>query len=150
VGGRTLVLGLGNLLLGDEGVGVHVARRLAQMKLPKRVEVMEAGTAPAPALATAGRFERLIIVDALDIEAEAGQVYRLTPDEVVQSSERISLHELDLGRLLETLREWERLPDEVVILAVAPGEIRWGTELSAELEAKLPEIVQAVLDEMDA
>ena len=144
------MLGLGNLLLGDEGVGVHVARRLADMEMPVGVQVVDGGTAPAPALATAGSFERLIIVDALDVGGGVGEVYYLTPDKVVQSSEGLSLHELDLGRLLQTLREWDRLPDEIVILGIAPGEIRWGTDLSAELEAELPQIVQVVLDEIGA
>jgi len=144
---RTLVLGLGNLLLGDEGAGVHVAQRLGELALPDHVQVMDAGTAPAPALAAADRFDRLIIVDALDVQAGAGEVYRLTVDQVVQSSRNVSLHELDLGRLLQTLEEWGRLPEEIVILGVTPGQIRWGTELSPELRAKLPQIVQAVATE---
>ena len=144
------MLGLGNLLLGDEGVGVHVVRRLVEMELPGGVEVIDGGTAPADALATAGQMDRLIIVDALDIEGQPGQVFRLTPDQVVQSSQSISLHELDLGRLIQTLRQWGALPYETVIVGVTPGSINWGTELSGELQAKLPQIVQAVLAEISA
>jgi hydrogenase maturation protease len=141
------VLGLGNLLLGDEGVGVHVAQRLAEMELPAGVEVIDGGTAPVPALATAGQVDRLIIVDALDAEGEAGEVYRLAADQVVRSGPELSLHELNLDHLRQSMEEWGRPPGEMVILGVVPGSISWGTELSAELEAKLPQILQAVLNE---
>lgn len=140
------MLGLGNVLLGDEGVGVHVAQRLEQMELPAGIEAIDGGTAPAAALAVAGKVARLIIVDAVDVKGRAGEVYRLTPEEVVQSGPGISLHEPSLERLQQTLGEWGWLPEELVILGVAPGSIRWGTELSAELAAKLEHIVQAVLD----
>ena len=142
-----MILGVGNLLLRDEGVGVHVARSLLEMALPEGVKVLDGGTSPdLPYLVE--EAEKVVVVDAVQAGGEPGAIYRLTPEDVAARSETlISAHQMSL---LENLRAMslESGPREVVIIGVEPKEISWGLELSPELKEKLPQIVQAVLTEV--
>ncbi len=148
--GRIVVLGLGNVLMTDEGIGVHVVRRLAQESLPPTVEALDGGTAPLQALTDVADVWRLIIVDALGAEGEAGAVYRLAPGDIEASRRRLSLHESDVAEALTMWRHWGLPMDRISILGVVPDLVGWGTELSPALRGKLDAIVKAVLDEVEA
>ncbi len=144
-----MIVGVGNILLKDEGIGVHVVRALQEMSLasPKgEVEVVDGGTSPS-AFDTAEGADKLIIVDAARGGGEPGTVYRFAPDEV--SGERkllASLH--DLG-LMDSLRMMEagNPPRETVIIGVEPAEVDWGLELTPALRERLPDVVRLVVEE---
>ena len=145
-----MIVGVGNILLKDEGIGVHVVRALQEMSLGSRqgeVEVVDGGTSPS-AFDSAEGADKLIIVDAARGGGEPGTVYRFAPDEV--SGERkllASLH--DLG-LMDSLRMMENLgdpPRETVIIGVEPAEVDWGLELTPALRERLPDVVRLVLEE---
>jgi len=144
---RVVILGVGNLLLGDEGVGVHVARRMAQVELPAGIQVIEAGTMPTEALGLVGDIAKLVIVDAVATDGPAGAVYRLPASVVANTDAELSLHEFTLA---EALAEW-RLQgldaDRIVIIGVQPSKVEWSTELSSEVEANLPKIVDTAIAE---
>ena len=144
---KCVILGVGNLLLKDEGIGVHVAQALQKTPLPDGVEVLDGGTSPDLPYLVEGT-NKLVVVDAVQAGGEPGAIYRLTPEDVAARSETlISAHQMSL---LENLRAMslESGPREVVIIGVEPKEIGWGLELSPELKEKLPQIVQAVLTEV--
>jgi hydrogenase maturation protease len=99
-----VIVGVGNVLLKDEGIGVHVARVLQEMSLASEVEVVDGGTSPA-AFDTADGADRLIVVDAACGGGEPGTIYRFAPDELSEEPKPLtSLH--DLG-LLDSLRMME-------------------------------------------
>ena len=146
-------MGVGNILLKDEGIGVHVVRALQEMSLASPdgdVEVIDGGTSP-DALDAAEGADKLIIVDAAQGGCEPGTVYRFRPDDVSAEPKLLtSLH--DLG-LLDSLRMMEALgnpPRETVIIAVEPAEVDWGLELTPTLREKLPELVRRVVEEQTA
>ncbi len=144
------MVGVGNLLLKDEGIGVHVARALQEMELPDGTEIIDGGTVP-DLLAYTGAEDRLLIIDAVAAGGAPGTVYRFHPDDLAaKAGEPLSLHELDLTASLGMMRLAKREPAEVTIIGIQPDEIDWGTELSAELQEKLPEIVRTVRKELDA
>jgi hydrogenase maturation protease len=143
-----VVLGLGNLLLTDEGVGVHVVRRLAEMELPAEVEVVDGGTAPLAAVTTVEGIAKLIIIDALDAEVAPGAVYSLKPGDVEGGPCSLSLHEADLTEALALWRHWGLAMDRVQMIGIVPEVVDWGTELSPALREKLDEIVAVVLAEV--
>jgi hydrogenase maturation protease len=150
---RIVIVGVGNVLLKDEGIGVHVVRALQEMSLasPKgEVEVVDGGTSPG-ALDRAGGADKLIIVDAARGGGEPGTVYRFAPDEVSGEPRLLtSLH--DLG-LLDSLRMMESLgnpPRDTVIIGVEPAEVDWGLELTPILRGKLPDVVRLVVEEQAA
>jgi len=143
---KVAIVGVGNLLLMDEGVGVHVVQELERRDLPPNVLVIDGGTSP-DALAYAGEVDRLVIVDAVRGGGEPGTVYRLTPDDIEESDrEPLSLHQWDLMDSLKLTRYWAE-DIEVVIIGVEPAEMEWGLELSPEVQARLPRIIEVVLQE---
>ena len=145
---RVAVVGLGNLLLKDEGIGVHVIRALEELDLPENTVIIDGGTSP-DILDYLEPADKLIIIDAANAGSIPGTIYRFHPDNLIlESGQMISLHELSLVSSLKMARVLKKEPPEVIIIGVQPGEIDWGTELSAELEEKIPDIVKVVLKEI--
>jgi len=147
---RIVIVGVGNVLLKDEGIGVHVVRALQEMSLASpngEVEVIDGGTSPS-AFDSAEGADKLIIVDAARGGCEPGTIYRFAPDEVSGGPKLLySLH--DLG-LLDSLRMMESVgnpPRETVIIGVEPAEVDWGLELTPTLMGKLPDVVRLVVEE---
>ena len=145
-----VVLGVGNELLMDEGVGVHVARALAREKFSVPVEVIEGGTV-IDCLPGGEPISKLVVVDAVQGGGEPGAIYRFTPDEVeLDASWVASVHQLGLFDSLRLSEIAGIKPAETVIIGVEPKEVKWGTELSAELECRIPDVVQVVLEEISS
>jgi len=147
---RIVIVGVGNVLLKDEGIGVHVVRALQEMSLasPKgEVDVVDGGTSPS-AFDSAEGADKLIVVDAARGGGAPGTIYRFAPDELSGGPKLLySLH--DLG-LLDGLRMMESAgngPRETVIIGVEPAEVDWGLELTPTLEGKLPDVVRRVVEE---
>ena len=147
---KTVVLGVGNELFKDEGVGVHVARIL-QSKLPfsdRNVEVIDGGTSPDiwPLIDGAGK---LIIVDAVRGGCETGAIYRFTPQQIIAERGLItSVHQMGILENLSLMELVGGKPEETVIIGVEPAELEPGLELSAKLQARMPKIIEIVLGEI--
>jgi len=141
----TLILGMGNLLLGDEGVGVHAARALLQERLPENVTVLEVGTAFLEALPEIERANRIIVIDAMHGGHAPGTVYRVPYQDCVKPECIASLHGFDLSRAIY-LAGRDTTP-ETVIIGVEPARIDWGTELSPDIQGMLPSIIEVVKNE---
>lgn len=147
--GPILVLGIGNLLLRDEGVGVHAVQALANLPLPDGVELLDGGTAGADLLDAIGERDKLIVIDALDAEVPPGTMLRMTPhDLMTDSSGNLSLHEFGLAETLMMARQLNCCPRQVIILAVKPQDTQPGLDLSPQVEQSLPQIIDAVLREI--
>jgi hydrogenase maturation protease len=143
---NTLILGIGNLLLGDEGVGVHVTRALAQRELPANVSVVEAGTAFLDVLPEIEKADRILLVDAMEGGAAPGTVYRVPFDQCRHPDMLASLHGFDMCRVLFMAGN-NRAP-EVTVFGVEPARVEWGTELSPAVQRVLPGVVQAIEGEL--
>lgn len=145
---KTAVIGMGNLLLTDEGVGVHAIRALRRVSLPPEVEVIEGGTSP-DVMTYIETADRLIIIDAMETGDEPGAIYRLPIDDLTTANEGLaSVHEINLVAMLKTLRLLGGGPREVVIIGVQPGDMDWGLELSPPLQRRLPQIIGVVTQEI--
>jgi len=145
-----LILGVGNLLRRDEGVGVHVVQRLQQLRLPKGVQVIDGGTAGMGLLDLLEGYERAVIIDAADMGLEPGSVVKFRPEAVQFYSPdlRLSLHSVDVGSVLELARLLGKKLPELVIIGVQPKDTGWGTDLSIEVLAEMRHIVDLVLEEI--
>jgi hydrogenase maturation protease len=145
----TTVVGVGNLLLKDEGVGIHIARALQQIEMPPHIRIIDGGTS----LDLTHYFEgtsRLILIDAVRGSGEPGAVYRFHSDDVmIETSGITSLHDLGLEHSLKVVKLLGNKPEEVIIIGIEPKEIGWGTELSIEVQRRVPEIIAAVLKEIE-
>jgi len=149
---RILILGLGNPLLGDEGIGVRVVEELKGLELPNGVTVVEGGTAGLGLIGLMEGYQRVIIVDAADMGHPPGRIVRFTPSEAqLKTAEApLSLHQIGLGEVLALAEALEVAPAELVIIGIQPGRVEGGAGLSPEVEGAIPQIIRVVLDELDA
>ena len=141
------VVGIGNILLRDEGIGCHVAHALERVTLPD-VEIIDGGTC-ADALQLLENADKVVIVDAVKGGGMPGQIYRFGPGDVALDQKRVlSLHDMGLIDSLKLTQLWHNI-GETVIIGVEPRELGWGLELSPELQQKMPQIIDAVLGELN-
>lgn len=147
--GKIVIMGVGNILLKDEGIGVHVIRELEKQKLPPNVELIDGATKGLDLLYDIEGAERLIIVDCTLTGEEPGSIFKFKPEDVesVGPEHKISLHDVNLTDVLALARHLGTEP-ETVIFGVEAKEINWGTEPTPELAAKIPELVELVLKEI--
>jgi hydrogenase maturation protease len=145
---RIVVIGVGNLLLKDEGVGIHVVQALQEIGLPPDVRLIDGGTSP-DLIAYTRAGDKMVIVDAARAGGEPGTVYRFLPaDFAAEKSVLASAHEMGVVENLTLMSLSGNQPRETIIIGVEPAEIDWGTELSPVLRGKLPDIIKAVLSEI--
>jgi hydrogenase maturation protease len=138
---RILIVGLGNLLLRDDGVGVHAIREM-QKKPQLGILPVEIGTAVLDALHLFEWADRILAIDAMKAGGSAGTLYSLRVSDVEDHGPRGSLHQLNLLAALRLLRN-ARQP-EIVILGVEPGIIDSGINLSPVVAAALPVVIHSV------
>jgi hydrogenase maturation protease len=145
----TLVLGVGNILLRDEGIGVRVVEALQLVDLPDNVEVLDGGTASMALLDTLSSRDKVIVIDAIKGNNAPGTLYRLAPGDIATGKgTRTSVHQIGLLDALAHIECLGHAPREVVIYGVEPKEIDWGMDLTPEVEAAIPRVVKLVLDEL--
>jgi hydrogenase maturation protease len=143
------VLGLGNILLRDEGVGVRVVETLQRAELPGAAECFDGGTAGLDLIDVIADRPLVIAVDAYDGDDRPGTVLRLTSEELAPPDAPLtSLHELGIGQVLTMARQMGVAPARVIVLAVRPGDVSPGLELSPEIAALVPELAALVETEL--
>ncbi len=140
---RILIAGLGNLLLMDDGVGVHAVQEL-QKSPPKGAKVVEVGTAVLDALYLIEWADKILAIDAMQAGGEPGTVYAFGTDDVDRGGIQTSLHELNLLAALGFLKN--KVKPEIVILGVEPERIDYGLELTPAVAAALPKLTAAAAD----
>jgi hydrogenase maturation protease len=145
------VIGIGNILLCDEGIGVHVVRELSSRGGTPGVEFVDGGVAGATLLTLVEGEDRVVLVDAVDAPFPPGTVVRMTPDELAAGGAPAwSLHDLNLADTLGMMRLRETLP-EMILIGVVPADIEsYSLELSEPLAARFAEIVETVRSEIAA
>jgi hydrogenase maturation protease len=142
-------MGVGNVLLTDEGVGVHVVQALKETIPEGELALIDGGTCPEAFYLLPKGIDKLIIVDAVKGGCEPGTVYRFTPQDIVFRRGTVtSLHQMGLADGLRMIEHTELNPKDVVIVGVEPKEIDWGLELSPELQAQVPRIIDLVQEEI--
>ena len=147
---QVLVLGLGNVLRGDEGLGVHALQHLAdRYVLPPEIEVVDGGTLGLDLLPYLDGTSMLLVIDAVQAGHTPGSLIRLQDEAIMPAlAVKLSLHQAGLRELLATSRLLGTQPDHVVLLGIEPDTIGWTTELSAPISASMNALVDAVADEL--
>jgi len=144
---KILIIGVGNTILQDEGVGMHAARALEREKLPPGVLVIEAETSIMDFLPQIQAAEKIIIIDALRTGSPPGTIYRLTPEDLPVDA-ALSLHAMGPLQVIQLAKQAGDFRAEVIIIGVEPKEMDLGMELTPEVKAQLPKIVEVVLGEI--
>jgi hydrogenase maturation protease len=143
---RILIAGLGNLLLMDDGVGVHAVQEL-QKDPPEGAVVAEVGTAVLNALELLEWADKVLAIDAMQAGGEPGTVYAFGTGDVEKGGIKASLHELNLISALNFLKP--KAKPEIVIFGVEPDRIDYGLELTPAVAAALPELTAAARKQVE-
>jgi hydrogenase maturation protease len=146
-----LVLGLGNVLLEDDGVGASAVAVLRERyTVPSGVRVLDGGTLGLSLLPYLQSADALILVDAVRTDAAPGSLVRLTGDDVAPAvATRLSPHQVGVADLLDGARWLERYPRQVVLLGIVPESMELAVGLSSRVRAALPSLVEQVIVEAE-
>jgi hydrogenase maturation protease len=144
---KTIILGVGNLLLRDEGVGVHVATNLQRFSLPDNIEVVEGGTDGFKLFNIILEADRLIVVDCVKGGGEPASIYRFDIEDYEHFPDvyKTSVHQISIEEVI-TLSGAFRTPPETTIIGVEPAELSMSMELSPEIQGKVPRVMELVLE----
>jgi len=147
-----LVLGVGNILLTDEGLGVRAVERLAAAHdLPENVEVLDGGTLGLDLLPRLAGVDALLLVDAVKAGGQPGALVRLEGDAIQAAlAVKMSVHQVGLQELLAVSAFQGTRPPHIVLWGMEPAEIDWGLELSPPVATRLDALAEAVAQELRA
>jgi hydrogenase maturation protease len=139
-----VVLGLGNSIRTDDGIGVHAIRKLAaERSLPSDIRMIEGGTLGLDLLSSLRETTHLLALDAVDAGVAPGTLSRFADEELTNLPVNKSVHLLGFADLLAAMNLLGSAPCSVVLLGLQPKSTEWGTTLSLELDAKLKDFVDA-------
>lgn len=146
----TLVLGIGNLLLQDEGLGVRALERLTQdYCVPSTIQAVDGGVMGLDLLPYLEALPTLLVIDAVQTGQPPGTLVRLEGDAIPAAlALKMSMHQAGLQELLATSRLQGTLPPKVVLWGMEPANVDWGLDLSVPVAAGLDALVQAVVGEL--
>ncbi len=146
-----LVLGVGNILMGDEGLGVRAVEALAETDLPEDVEIFDGGTTGADLIDVLAERRKVIVIDAVEAPVPPGTIMRFGSEDFARRSvTMMSLHQVGILDALAMTRHIGCAPEEVVIFGVKPKTVRLGVGLSDEITDVISTVVDLVGIELDA
>lgn len=142
------IIGCGNLLLKDEGIGVHLIEYLRHVDLPADVELVDAACGGFDIMPHLDNVNKAVIVDAMQAGGKIGQIYKFGLDDFsTDTPPNISLHDISLKDVLLLSQKLAPLP-EITIFGIEPKEMEWGMELTPELKKVLPRLAELVIKEI--
>jgi hydrogenase maturation protease len=144
-----LVIGIGNILLRDEGIGVRTVQAMEQIDVPDFVEIVDGATGGADLLDIISDRQKVIVIDAVDTSEEAGTIIKFDGQDILQpDSTETSLHDVGLGQALQMAKQLKCHPEKVTVIGVQPKDISPGLEVSKEIEELIPQIIDMVIAEI--
>lgn len=143
-----LILGLGNELIGDDGVGVHAVRKLQTLGLGQNVIILDIGTAILDALPYLYEAEQLIIIDAMKVGGIPGTIYKTHLQECISNGCIASMHGFDISRVMALAGRSRSLPG--LVFGIEPEFLNWSMSLSSPVADALPYLVGEVVVEVRA
>ena len=148
---KVKVIGVGNILLRDEGVGVRVIDYIKEKRqLPREIEIVDGGTGGMRLIPLIKDADYLIIIDAVKGGGRPGDIYKFTIDDLpLRIKQKTSLHEVGLQEIFSLLHLLKEKRPETVIIGVEPKEIAYGVGLTPEVESVVTEIALKVSGEVD-
>jgi hydrogenase maturation protease len=146
---KVLLLGVGNLLLGDDGFGVHLINSLADTPFPPNVQVLEAGTVSHQLIPLLHEIDNLIIIDVVEAKDTPGSIFRFSPEDLNYTKEQmVSLHQISLIDVL-TMAELTGGKPKTIIIAVQPKDVStWSLELTDPVKAVIPKVKELIFEEL--
>jgi hydrogenase maturation protease len=147
---ETLVLGLGNLVHADDGVGVHAINALQRdPRVPPRFVLLDGGTLGLGLLHHLSDVRRLVVIDAIDVGEPPGTLLRFEGKSLQGLPGKASVHQLGFADLMVALQLLGESPGEIVVFGVQPESTEWSAELTQPVAAALPRLVDSVIEQLN-
>ncbi len=146
------ILGVGNILMSDEGFGVRVVEYLqANYHFPPGIELMDGGTSGIYLAPVIEDSRRLLIIDVLNMEGPAGGIHLLSADEMRGAGLQISVspHQVGLLEIIDLCRLRDKAPAEIRIIGIIPQDLNLSLELSPTLRAKVKPVADMVIKQIE-
>lgn len=150
---KTLIFGAGNLILSDEGFGVHCIKYLEDnYDFPEEVELFDGGTLGIMVTHKIEEAERVFIVDTVETSGEPGDVFRFEKEDIMLNRlpVKLSPHQIGIQEMLYISEMRGECPDRISLLGVIPASLDPGSDLSGTLNEKLPKVAGLLVDELRA
>lgn len=141
-----LILGVGNFLMGDEGVGVHLIQKMSGLELPENVDILDGGTGGFLLLSCFEAYGKIIFVDATMDGKIPGTISLLKPKFASDFPTALSVHDVGLKDMIEAVFLMDTHPELHLITISVPGVTPMTVELSPEVEAAIPKAIDRILE----
>jgi hydrogenase maturation protease len=143
-----VIIGIGNILLQDDGVGVHVIKQLEKENLPSTIELVDGGTSTLDTLGFFLDYKKVIVVDCLKAGLEPGTIYKIKPEDIENyQKENLSIHDVQILDVVKMANMMNKYP-QVVIFGIEPQKIGLDLEMTEIMVSKIPEIVSNIKKEL--
>ena len=150
---ETIVIGLGNPLMADEGIGIKLVKLLiSAFGENARADFVDAGTGGMTVLTYIANRKKAVIIDCALMNTKPGTIKRFTPDQVktVKELAHLSLHEIDILKVIELSKQLGECPEQIVFFGIEPEIIEQKNELSEVLTKKLDDYIEMISKELVA
>jgi len=145
----TVVIGVGNTILSDDGAGVHAARRLeSEPRMPAGVTILDGGTLGLELIPYVSEASRVLFLDAVNTGAPPGTLTRMTGADLLGLAGGQNVHQLGVADLIAAMTLVSTKPQDIVVLGVQPANTDWGTTLSHDVEAALAKLIDAAVAQL--
>ena len=146
---KTIILGVGNTLLSDEGVGIHVLEALAKSSLPQEgvVDLIDGGTLSFTLAVAIEEADSLIVVDAAQLKSPPGTLRLFQGEDMdnfLRGNRKSSVHEVGLTDLMAIAQLTERWPQKRALVAIQPEKLDWGQEPTPQVQSAIPEACRQI------
>lgn len=143
---KVLVLGIGNYLMGDEGIGVQIVHRMGEMDLPDYVDVLDGGTGGFFLMGVFDEYSSVIFVDATMDGQQGGTIAQIKPKFASDFPTALSVHDVGLKDMIEALYLQDKLPDMHLITISVEGIMPMTVELSDKVARCIPNAIDVILN----
>jgi hydrogenase maturation protease len=148
---RALVLGLGNLVHADDGAGVHAIERLrSDSRVPSGAVLLDGGTQGLGLLSYISGFQRVLVIDAVDVGETPGTVVRFDGKLLDGLPGKASVHQLGFADMMNALKLLGELPEELVVFGVQPLSTEWRADLTPPVSEGLDGLIVAVIEQLES
>lgn len=145
----TIILGIGNILLKDDGIGVHIVKKLEEEVLPSTIELVDGGTSTLDTLGYFLEYEKVIVIDSLKAGYEPGTIYKIKPEDIKNyKKENLSIHDVQILDVVKIANMYNKNPN-VTIFGIEPEEINFDTEMTDCMKMKIPEVIKLIKKELN-
>lgn len=145
-----MVIGVGNSIQMDDGVGIHFLNALGKEIIPDEVELFDGGTLGIDLMYYIEGREKLIFIDSVKADQKPGTLFRFEPNDLTyDDAPKTSIHQIGLIESLQMISMIGKAPEKIVIFGVQPKTIDWGEELTSEVKASIPKLIKIVKEEIN-